>query len=225
MNNFKVLNPRPDMSFEIAFTSAYRAALDAHSHPARREAACLRAQFPAILHPIQDEDLIAGRMQMGAVGFGIQHQTGGFGYYINEDKVVAELEFKAGTARYREDLHDLLTFWKGRSTTATVLRNIPKEIRGAVESDQWRSQPLPASPILRMAGAYVDFDKLVRIGLAGLKAEIASRLASAEREGGDTELFESMLDVLNLAVKLPPGMPLAHGNWLLRPRQPDAEPS
>ena len=153
MNNFKVKCPRPDLSYEIAFTSAYRAALDAYSHPARIEAACLRAQFPAILHPIQDEDLIAGRMQMGVVGFGIQHQTGGFGYYMNEDKVVAELEFKAGTAQYREDLHDLLTFWKGRSTNAIVLRNIPNKIRGAVESDQWRTQPLPASPILRMAGA------------------------------------------------------------------------
>lgn len=198
MNNFKVKCPRPDLSYEIAFTSAYRAALDAYSHPARIEAACLRAQFPAILHPIQDEDLIAGRMQMGVVGFGIQHQTGGFGYYMNEDKVVAELEFKAGTAQYREDLHDLLTFWKGRSTNAIVLRNIPNKIRGAVESDQWRTQPLPASPILRMAGAYVDFDKLVRIGLVGLKKEVASRLALAEQEKGDTELFASMLDVLDL---------------------------
>ncbi|MGD9940501.1 MAG: pyruvate formate lyase family protein [Clostridia bacterium] len=198
MNNFKVKCPRSDLSYEIAFTSAYRAALDAYSHPAHIEAACLRAQFPAILHPIQDEDLIAGRMQMGVVGFGIQHQTGGFGFYMNEDKVVAELEFKAGTARYREDLHDLLTFWKGRTTNAIVLRNIPKEIRGAVESDQWRTQPLPASPILRMAGAYVDFDKLVRIGLVGLKAEVAARLTLARKDGGDIDLFESMLDVLNL---------------------------
>jgi pyruvate-formate lyase len=198
MNNFKVSCPRPDMNFEIAFTAAYRAALDNHTHPARIEATCLRAQFPAILHPVQDGDLIAGRMQMGAVGFGIQHQTGGFGYYMTEDKVVAELEFKAGSARYREDLHDMLTFWKGRNTTAIVLRNIPKAIRGAVESDQWRSQPLPASPILRMAGAYVDFDKLVRIGLVGLKAEVAARLALAERDGGDVDLLASMLDVLDL---------------------------
>ena len=36
---------------------------------------------------------------MGLVGLGIQHQTGGFGFYINEEKVVQELEFKAGGAR------------------------------------------------------------------------------------------------------------------------------
>ncbi len=198
MNNFKVRNPRTDLRFEIDFTAAYRKALADYSHPARIEAACLRAQFPAILHPIQDEDLIAGRIQMGLVGFGIQHQTGGFGFYINEDKVVAELEFKAGDAKYREDLHDLLTFWKSRSTNAVVLRNIPQEIRGAIFSDNWRGMPLPASPILRMAGAYVDFDKLMRIGLPGLEAEVGEGRERAIATGGDVELFESMLDVLGL---------------------------
>ena len=198
MNNFKVKSPRSDLRFEIDFTAAYRKAVATHSHPAKIEAACLRAQFPAILHPIQDEDLIAGRIQMGVVGLGIQHQTGGFGFYINEDKVVAELEFKAGDAKYREDINDLLTFWKGRSTNAVVLRNIPKEIRGAVFSDNWRGMPLPASPILRMAGAYIDFDKLLRIGLPGLEAEVESFRLRAASSGGDVELFEAMIDVLAL---------------------------
>jgi len=198
MNNYKVKNPRTDLRFEIAFTKAYRKAVDTYSHPARIEAACLRAQFPAILHPIQDEDLIAGRFQMGLVGLGIQHQTGGFGFYINEDKVVAELEFKAGSAQYREDLNDLLTFWKGRSTNAIVLRNRPEALREALPNDLWRTMPLPASPILRMAGAYVDFDKLVRIGLPGLMAEVDGFRQIAVENGGDVELFESMLDTLAL---------------------------
>ena len=198
MNNFKVKNPRKDLRFEIAFTHAYRDAVDRYSHPAAIEAACLRAQFPAILHPIQDEDLLAGRIQMGVVGLGIQHQTGGFGFYANEEKLVAELEFKAEDALYREDLHDLLTFWKGRTTNAIVLREMPESIREALGSDQWRHLPLPASPILRMAGAYVDFDKLVRIGLPGLRKEVREYKARAETEGGDVQLFDSMLDVLYL---------------------------
>ncbi len=198
MNNFKVKNPRTDLRFEIAFTKAYREAVDSYTHPARIEAACLRAQFPAILHPIQDEDLIAGRFQMGLVGLGIQHQTGGFGFYINEEKVTAELEFKAGSAQYREDLHDLLTYWKGRNTNAVVLRNRPEAIREALPSDLWRTMPLPASPILRMAGAYIDFDKLVKIGLPGLAAEVDGYRKKAAENGGDVELFEAMLDVIAL---------------------------
>ena len=65
MNNWKVNNPRTNLNFEIEFTKAYREAVKKYDHPAQIEAACLRAQFPAILHPIQEEDLLAGRIQMG----------------------------------------------------------------------------------------------------------------------------------------------------------------
>ena len=124
MNNLKVNNPRKDLQFEINFTNAHRQIMQKHKHPAEIEAACLRAQFPSILHPIQDEDLIAGRIQMGLIGFGIQHQTGGFGYYINEEGIADELEYGSGSAQYRVDIHDILTYWKGRDTTRKIMRNI-----------------------------------------------------------------------------------------------------
>jgi pyruvate-formate lyase len=198
MNCFKVAHPRTDLAFEVAFTRTHRAAVKTFRHPAQIEAACLRAQFPAVLHPIQDEDQLAGRIEMGLVGLGIQHQTGGFGFYVNEEKLVQALEFKAGSAAFREDVHDLLTYWKGRSTTALALREIPAEIRGAIFSDQWRHLPLPASPILRMAGAYVDFDKLVRIGLPGLAQEVRDHRARVATGSDEAVLFEAMLDVLDL---------------------------
>ena len=34
MNHFKVKNPRKDLSFEIAFTKAYRDAVKRYTHPA-----------------------------------------------------------------------------------------------------------------------------------------------------------------------------------------------
>ncbi|MFW5727898.1 MAG: pyruvate formate lyase family protein [Spirochaetia bacterium] len=198
MNNFKVKNPRKGLHFEIDFTKAYRAAVRTYDHPAEIELACLRAQFPAILHPIEEQDLLAGRIQMGEVGYGIQHQTGGFGCYIHEEKVVQELEFGTGNAQYREDLHDMLTYWKGRNTDSMVLRNIPEKLRPWIFTDQWRHLPLPICPILRMAGAYLDFDKLVKIGLPGMEAEVRSFREKARRENGDVVLFDSMLGVLDL---------------------------
>ena len=125
MNHFKVKNPRKDLSFEIAFTKAYRDAVKRYTHPAQIELACLRAQYPAILHPIQEEDLLAGRVEAGLVGLGIQGQTGGYGYYIDEPRVTEALEFGEGNAKYREDLHDLLIFWKTNSSNNKVLRNTP----------------------------------------------------------------------------------------------------
>lgn len=198
MNHFKVKNPRTDLSFEIAFTKAYRDAVKRYTHPAQIELACLRAQYPAILHPIQDEDLLAGRVEAGLVGLGIQGQTGGYGYYIDEPRVTEALEFGEGNAKYREDLHDLLIFWKTNSSNNKVLRNTPDSIKNILFSDNWKQTPLPASPIIRMAGAYLDFDKLIRLGLPGMRAEVTAYREKAEQEGGDAVLYQCMDGSLEL---------------------------
>ena len=198
MNNFKVQNPRKDLSFEIDFTNAYRDAIARYTHPAQIELACLKAQYPAVLHPIEDEDVFAGRMELGLIGLGIQGQTGGFGYYINEEKVLEALEHQSGNAKYREDLHDILTFWKGRNTYDIVLKNMPSDIKEALPNEQWKVQPLAASPIIRMAGAFVDFHKLVKIGIPGMESEINAQLEKAEDEGKDAVLYESMLGALHV---------------------------
>ena len=163
-----------DLRFEIAFTKAYRDAVRTYTHPAQIELACLKAQYPAIMMPIEDDDVLAGRIQMGLVGMGIQGQTGGTGYYIDEPRVTQALEQQSGDAKYREDLHDLLTFWKGHCTYNIVLEETPEEIRRVIPTEQWKTQPVPASPIIRMAGAYVNYDHLLQVGICGLEDEIRS---------------------------------------------------
>lgn len=200
MNHFKVQNKRQGLDFEIAFTKAYRQAKKQYAHPAQVELACLRAQYPAILHPIQEEDLFAGRHDFGAVGLGIQHQTGGFGYFIDEARVVYALEQEAGSAAYREGLHEMLTFWRSENSSAKVMHDMPEDIRKALPSDEWDKFPLPATPILRMAGTYLDFDKLVRVGIPGLYAEMRAHLERAQQTGGDATLFECMIGSLDLFV-------------------------
>lgn len=196
MNNYKVKNPRKDLTFEIAFTKAHRDALKKYDRIEEIELACRKAQYPAILHPIQDEDGLAGRVQMGYVGFGMEHQTGGFGFYCNEKKLVELLEQQTGNAKYREDIHDLLTYWKGRTSNHIVLHDTPADIKPALFTDNWRELPIPASPIVRISGTYVNYDKLCRLGLNGLEAEIQSYLDAARSEGRDTVLYSCMLGEL-----------------------------
>lgn len=202
MNNFKVKKKRKDLQFEIEFTKVYREAKLKYSHPAQIELACLKAQYPAIMHGIEENDLFAGRIEFGAVGLGIQHQTGGFGFYINEPRVIYELENKAGSGKYREDLHEMLVFWRSENTNAKVLKDIPDEIKCALPSDNWLGEPLPAGPILRMAGSYLDFDKLVKIGIPGLETEVRHHLAREQKNNGDAVLFDSMLGALKLLRKV-----------------------
>ena len=198
MNHWKVQNPRQDLSYEIAFTQAYRAALKRYTHPAEIELAMLRAQYPAIMHPIEDNEVLAGRVEFGLVGYGIQGQTGGTGYYIDEPRVVQALEFAEGNAKYREDLHDMLTFWKARNTYNKVLRETPAELRAAIPTEQWKTEPVAASPIIRMAGAYIDFDKLVRVGVPGLRAELTALLDTAPAAGRDEVLLRCALGALDV---------------------------
>ena len=198
MNHWKVQNPRQDLSYEIAFTQAYRAALKRYTHPAEIELAMLRAQYPAIMHPIEDNDVLAGRVEFGLVGYGIQGQTGGTVYYIDEPRVVQALEFAEGNAKYREDLHDMLTFWKARNTYNKVLRETPAELRAAIPTEQWKTEPVAASPIIRMAGAYIDFDKLVRVGVPGLRAELTALLDTAPAAGRDEVLLRCALGALDV---------------------------
>ena len=198
MNNFKVKNPRENLQYEINFTNTYREAIDMYTTAEEIEVACLKAQFPAALHPIEDDDIIAGRLQMGVVGLGIQGQTGGFGYYIDEKKVVHELEFSNGNAKYREDLHDLLTFWKSRNTTTVIFKNRPRELRDAFTSMDWKEEPLPACPIIRMAGAFIDYDKLLSLGLNGLADQVSMHRNKAKENKEDLNIYNCMLEEIQL---------------------------
>jgi len=198
MNHFKVKNKRKNLQFEINFTRAYKTGKSAGLNPAQLELACLQTQYPAIMHDIEDEDLFAGRIEFGAVGLGIQHQTGGFGYFIDEPRVAAELENAVGTQRYREDLHDMLVFWRSENTGFKVMSDMPSGIREALPSDDWLGRSLPACPILRMAGTYLDFDKLVRIGLPGMKEEVRTKIVEAGSDSDKKALFQSMLGALDL---------------------------
>ena len=108
------------------------------------------------------------------------------------------LETQSGSAKYREDLHDLLTFWKGHCTYNVVLEETPAEIRRVIPTEQWKTQPVPASPIIRMAGAYVDYDRLLRGGICGLEEEVRTARAAAQREGRDVVIYDCMLGALDL---------------------------
>lgn len=199
MNHYKVKHPRTNLEAEIEFTKAYRKAKKKYrNNKYQVEVECMKAQYPALLHPIEDEDILAGRHEFGPVGFGIQHQTGGFGFYIHEDEVVSELEHGTGSLKYREDLNEMLVFWKNENTDRYVMKNMPKHLQEALLSDVWEKVPMPAGPILRMAGCYLDFDKMIQIGLPGMEEEIKERLKDDRLEEEQIQFLNAALDILGL---------------------------
>ncbi|HWI62811.1 MAG TPA: pyruvate formate lyase family protein [Symbiobacteriaceae bacterium] len=173
---------------EANFTATYRRHRDAH--PAIREAICLRAQFPDILRPIQDGDLFAGRIAYAHVGFSPQEGPAGMGYYCKTYPLRKALEGSDLSPAERATAEDLLAFWETEQTAYKVREAYPPDMAHALPSDNWTGEPGIAFPLYRLAGGCLNFDKLVRLGLPGLRAEVAA--------SGRSPLADAMLMTLDL---------------------------
>lgn len=206
--NWKVKNRRADLWYEIHFTRAYRELKKVCKSPVELEVEVMRLQYPAIFHEVEEQDLFAGRIEFGKAGFGIQTQTGGFGYYFDENAVIDEIEHKPGSPAYREGLLEMLAFWKAENSTQKVLDGLPAYLKNTFRLNEvinvntyWEMVPLPAHPIIRMAGTYLDYDKLVRLGLPGIEHEIREYRERALADGGDISFYDGMLAALMLVKK------------------------
>ena len=113
------------------FTRVYQSF--GEEHAAAREAACLAAQYPAVLLPIGEEDLFAGRVEYGIVGFAPKNGEG-FEYYCQDNRM---REFVRGEGR--KELRDrtacLLSFWENRCSRARTRAASPEDMARAPPED------------------------------------------------------------------------------------------
>lgn len=99
------------------FTATYRHYEQASA--ALREANCLRIQFPAVMGPIRDGDLFAGRLGGLPIGFNPQAECQQLGYYLDETEMTrlmshAESEFQ------HQALKELRDFWREHITIRRI---------------------------------------------------------------------------------------------------------
>jgi hypothetical protein len=192
-----------DFSMELRFTDAYKRMRN--EHIAIREAACLSAQFPAILTEIQGADRLAGRVEWGAVGFSPHNGPPdcGYAYVCNEPKLIDAIENGAIPVDQRDSVIEMLHFWKTEASqfkvesafTEKMIQALP---RGELASLPCNFKPIIAIPLYRMAGVFLDYSKLLALGLQGLAAEITSSRDRAIAKGGDHLLFEGMLTAIDV---------------------------
>jgi pyruvate-formate lyase len=167
----------------LAFTEAFRRAEDL-PRPLR-EAACLAAQFPALLLPIEDGDLLAGRIRHAPAGF--SPEPAGFGYYCDEPAFRRALA-ECRDAGRRDEVEDAIAFWRDRTTTRRTRAAYPPSLAALLPSDDWCGSPGIAFPLYRLAGVCLDWGELVRLGLPGLRDEVDA----AEARGADAAFAEGM---------------------------------
>lgn len=199
VNNAGIEKPEKDYSVEIAFTKAYKKYCNDNIY--MREAMCLKEQFPAILKDIQKEDLIAGRIVYRDVGFGTQTgSVGGYGYFFLPENIVGSLTLGEVKIEQRDQVHELLTYWRSRDTRNQVRAAFTPEMKAKLRGES-EINPLdsaPAVPIFRIAGSFMNYDVLMKKGISGLEADILAQKEKVECGSDSYQLYEAMLENLKL---------------------------
>lgn len=194
-----------DFSMELNFTETYRRNMN--EHIAIREAKCLQVQFPAVLTEIQQNDRLAGRTFWGLVGFTPHNAPPNcaYGYFCHEQKIIEAIERGNIPVEQRDGVHEMLHFWKTENSKAKVeaaftQKMLPILFRDEIVSLPYNFKPMIAQPIYRMAGVFVDYQKLLRLGIPGLKKEVTEYHDKARASGGDYKLYEGMSVALDVII-------------------------
>jgi pyruvate-formate lyase len=170
-----------DFEVELAFTDAYK------THhglsPAIREAACLRAQYPATLGDIENGDLFAGRVVPALIGFSPDEWgQSAFGYYCLADEIDKALSEGDYESHYRRRVEHMLAFWKSENTATRLRASYPLQMAKYLPSDNWMGEAGIAFPLYRLTGGTVNFSRLLAGGIPGMRLQIEMKRRSATSE-------------------------------------------
>lgn len=174
-----------------AYTSVHHR-MKNHPKPLQ-ESACLATLYPTLFRPIEDNDLVVGRLDALAVGFGSVTSVGGVGHYGLIDKLEALM--KNATLEQSLKLEQLIQYWKVNDTREIFYKDhLKKNILGRFVDPNYA-----VDITARLSGMYLDYQKLIDFGVDGLKDHII-KLYNQTHDEKSKALYESFLEVLDLLV-------------------------
>ena len=173
---------------ELEFTEIYQQHLD--DDPAIREAHCLNFLMPHLFDPPRPADCFVGRTHYLPVGFGLEDAAGGPIYYCNTEKILPLLD--SLPPERRKKVQAMIQFWDEHATIhGHLIRRLPSETLTATSNHI-------AEMMGRVAGTLLDFEKLVKLGIPGLRAEIEN----GRKQNGDLPLYTALDMALDLLINI-----------------------
>lgn len=191
------------LELAIQFTETYKKF--ENEHIAIREAMCLKSLYPAILSEIKDYDLFAGGSELSFVGFRYSFRDGDTGYFCDKFMIAEELEKEEVTEDIKKICKEIICFWEDK-TTLGIMGAIDKseqpiEINNALlfpnDGKNWQEENIFANYMPRMAEINLNFDKLLKHGISGMKEIIGSYLEKAKKAKKDIKIYEAMIIALD----------------------------
>ena len=154
-----------------AFTETYQA--HQNDDVSLREAYCVAVQSRYEFLPMKAGEPLAGRKRVLPVGFSNEPLLGrSVSWFTDRARAMQALEADGASAEEIAEAEELLAFWETQETRKNMRAAFPDEIKEAMPEDVYWEHSEIAFPLYRVVGAYLDYDKLLRLGIGGLKDEI-----------------------------------------------------
>ncbi len=178
----------------VTFTETYKKYQ--HADKAIREAECLSVIADYMYQPMQQDDLLAGRFNIAEIGFSSEPLLGrSVGFFYDPQRIGALLDSDTYTNEQKQTIREILAFWQQEETRKKIRDSYPEYMKHALPQDIYWEHSEVAFPLYRVVGVYMDYKKLLRVGLQGLKQEALEYLANAS---SDSE--KSMYQAMSMAI-------------------------
>lgn len=172
------------IQYVIDFTEVYKGTTDNNL----REARCLDFQLSHIAVPLEETDWLAGMVRHQLVGF--SSQFGGiYTYFFHEHEFLSAMErcLAEMDEAMRKAAFTSCEFWRRENTAKKHNDRFIQEY-GFEPPHNFYTAGI-ANCDSRVAGTNVDYGKLMRLGLPGLRQEILGAVAT----NGDSTFYQAML--------------------------------
>ena len=172
---------------------------------ALRELKCLEAILPSAATPIQEGDLFVGRRVFRPLGVAPSYWNDDWNgldnvsFYADFGRLERVMNRPSQTAESRAAIAELISFWEKENVNGKVRAKFDETMRREMPSDLWANDSGVIFGLYRLVFSQLDYDKLVRLGLPGLKAEVMNRLNDAslsEEQKGFLNSLSSLIDLL-----------------------------
>ena len=193
VNVSKRLAPELSAEEQLSLMETYT---DAHRNSegqdkAIRELNCLRVLYPVLFRHNEETDLIAGRLDFLPIGFGSVTSIGGVGHYC----VFHEL--RAFGKQFEDDAHKqrvqtLYDYWQEHDVKSIYCQDVLND----TTTGRFIDCRYPFMATARLSGMMLDYAKLMRLGVNGLKEELRRTESNAFITSclGALDLFQEVID-------------------------------
>ncbi len=191
---------------EFRYTQVYQE--NSGSGLAARELKCLEVSLPAAVAAAREGDLLAGRRMFRPLGVAPSYwddDTDGLdnvSYYADIGRMERVMNRPSQTPESRARIAGLIDYWKKENVNAKVRAKFDEEMQREMPSDMWSRDSGVIFGLYRLVFSQLDYDKLVQLGLPGLKAEVEARLADESLSDKQIDFLRSLSSLTDLLTEI-----------------------